>query len=450
MKIADDAANLQELRGSVRQTAGYRRLARLFDGAEFDEIDAYAASGGGSAEAVAGFGKINGSPVCAFSQNSDVAGGAMSKAQASKIRKTFQLALKAGVPVVGIYDSVGGRLDEGADMLSSFGEILLAANSLSGVVATVSLVLGPCTGTLAMMAAGADLVVMSGKAELTVATDGEGGSAEEAEKLGVCHIVEKDEEAAVRTVRAVLSMLPANNLAAAPLFDALSPDADILKASSPREIVHSVADGGSYLELGEKFGAGAVTALVRFGGTAAGAVALCGVIDADSCSKAARFVRFCDSFSLPVVTFVDAEKFATVKEASKLSSAYSEATTAKITAVTGSACGPVYIAAAGRGANADYAFAWPSATVSALAPETGAVFLWNDRLKGSEHPVEDRKKLIEEYRTTRAGALAAAAGGMIEDVVGPEQTRKKILSCLDMLSGKRISTLPKKHADMQL
>ena len=450
MKNAGDAANLQELHGSVRQTAGYRRLALLFDGAEFDEIDAYEASGGGSAEAVAGFGKINGSPVCAFSQNSDIAGGAMSKAQASKIRKTFQLALKAGVPVVGIYDSVGGRLDEGADMLSSFGEILLAANSLSGVVPIVSLVLGPCTGTLAMMAAGADLVVMSAKAELTVSTDGQGGSAEEAEKLGVCHIVEKDEGAAVRTVREILSTLPANNLAVAPLFDSSSPDTDILKASSPREIVRAAADGGSFLELGEAFGAGAVTALVRFGGMASGAVALGGVIDADSCSKAARFVRFCDSFSVPVATFVDAEGFATVKEASKLSSAYSEATTAKITAVTGSACGPVYIAVAGRGANADYTFAWPSAAVSALAPETGAIFLWNDRLKGSEHPVEDRKKLIEEYRKTRASALAAAAGGMIEDVVGPEQTRKKILSCLDMLSGKRVSTLPKKHADIQL
>lgn len=450
MKNAEDAANLQELRDKMQKTAGYRRLALLFDGAEFDEIDAFATSGGGDAEAIAGFGQINGSPVCAFSQNSDVAGGAMSKAQASKIKKTFQLALKAGTPVVGIYDSVGGRLDEGADMLSAFGEILLTANNLSGVVPTVSLVLGPCTGTLAMVAAGADLVVMSDKAELTVATDGEGGSAEEAKKLGVCHIAAKSEADAVSTVRSILSMLPANNVAGVALFDAASPDADIAKAESPRDVIRSVADGSSFLEFGEGFGPGAVTGLARFGGTVAGAVALAGVIDADSCSKAARFVRFCDSFSLPVVTFVDAERFATVKEASKLSSAYSEATTAKITAVTGSACGPVYIAVAGRGANADYTFAWPSAAVSALAPETGAIFLWNDRLKGSENPVEDRKKLIEEYKTTQAGALAAAAGGMIEDVVEPEKTRRKILSCLDMLSGKRVATLPKKHADIQL
>ncbi len=181
-----------------------------------------------------------------------------------------------------------------------------------------------------------------------------------------------------------------------------------------------------------------------------GIVGLTGVLDADSCSKAARFVRFCDSFSIPVVTFVDAEEFSTLRGASKLSSAYSEATTAKITVVTGSACGPVYIAVVGRGANADYAFAWPNAVVSALRPETAAIFLWNDRLKNSADPVADRKKLIEEYRQTRADAMSAAADGMIEDVVEPENTRDKLIACLDMLSGKRVSTLPKKHADIQL
>jgi acetyl-CoA carboxylase carboxyltransferase component len=151
-----------------------------------------------------------------------------------------------------------------------------------------------------------------------------------------------------------------------------------------------------------------------------------------------------------VITFVDAEKFGTLREASKLSNAYSEATTAKVTVVTGSACGPVYIAAVGRGANSDYTFAWPDAVVSALAPETAAVFLWNDRLKGSADPVGDRAKLIEEYKTTRASAEAAAASGMIEDVVEPEQTRVRLSACLDMLAGKRVSSLPKKHADIQL
>lgn len=444
------AEDLQNMRESIKNTTGYQRIVSLFDKGTFTEMDSYAKSGEGFAEAVAGYGTIDGCPACAFSQNSSVSGGAMSKAQASKIKKTYQLALKSGCPIIGIYDSIGGRLNEGADMLAAYGEILLSANNLSGVVPQISLVLGPCTGTSAMIAAGADLVVMSDQAELTVSTNGEGGSPAEAEKLGVCQVAAKDEAAAIGTVRELISMFPSNNVAGAPLFNAVSSTKKAYKGSLPREVMESVCDAEKFLELGEKFGSGSATGFAHIGGTVAGITALTGVIDADSCSKAARFVRFCDSFSIPVVTLVDAEKFSTLREASKLSSAYSEATTAKVTVVTGSACGPVYIAAVGRGANSDYTFAWPDAVISALAPETAAVFLWNDRLKGSANPVEDRKKLIEEYKDTQANAVTAAAGGMIEDIVEPEQTREKIIACLDMLSGKRVSTLPKKHADIQL
>lgn len=444
------AEDVQKMRDSVKNTVGYQRIVSLFDEGTFNEIDSFAKSGKDFAEAVAGCGTIEGRPACAFSQNSSISGGAMSKAQASKIKKTYQLALKSGYPVIGIFDSVGGRLDEGADMLMSYGEILLSANNLSGVVPQISMVLGPCTGTSAMIAAGADLVVMSDKGELTVSTSGEDGSPADAEKLGICHAAAKDEAEAISTVRELVSMLPSNNVSGAPLFNAVSPAKKTYQNSSPLEIIESLCDAGKFLELGGKFGSGTMTGLARIGGTAAGVVFLAGLIDADSCSKAARFVRFCDSFSIPVVTLVNAEKFSTLREASKLSSAYSEATTAKVTVVTGSACGPVYIAAVGRGANSDYTFAWPDAVVSALQPETAAIFLWNDRLKGSADPVADRKKLIEEYRATEANAVTAAAGGMVEDIVEPEQTRSKVIACLDMLSGKRVSTLPKKHADIQL
>lgn len=444
------AEDLQKMRESVKNTVGYKRIVSLFDKGTFTEIDSLAKSCEGFAEAVAGYGTIDGCPACAFSQNSSISGGAMSKAQASKIKKTYQLALKSGCPIIGVFDSIGVRVNEGADMLASFGEILLSANNLSGVVPQIALVLGPCTGTSAMIAASADLVVMSDKGELTVSTSGKDGSPEEAEKLGICHVAAKDEAEAIETVRDLISMLPSNNVVSAPLFNVVSSTKKAYQSSSMREVIESVCDAGKFLELGEKFGANAVTGLARIGGTTAGIAALTGSIDANSCSKAARFIRFCDSFSIPVVTLVDAEKFSTLREASKLSSAYSEATTAKVTVVTGSACGPVYLAAVGRGANADYAFAWPDAVVSALAPETAAIFLWNDRLKGSENPVEDRKKLIEEYKTTEGSAVSAAAGGMLEDVVEPENTRDKVIACLDMLSGKRVSTLPKKHADIQL
>jgi acetyl-CoA carboxylase carboxyltransferase component len=439
---------MSQMRESVKNTVGWQRISALLDEGSFQEIDAYAISGEGPAEAVAGYGTVEGRPVCVFSQNGSISGGAMSKAQASKIKKTFRLALKTGCPVVGIYDSIGARLNEGADMLAACGEILLDVNNLSGVVPQFSLVLGPCVGTEAMIAAGADVVVMSAKGELTVSTSGEDGSPATAEKQGVCHVAAENEEEAIDTVRRLVSLLPSNNLAASPLEEELTPVGGS-NAGLCGSVI-SVCDGGSFLELSPRFGAGAVTGFARFGGTAAGFIGLSGVLDADSCAKAARFLRFCDSFSVPVVTFVDAEKFSQLKDASKLSSAYSEATTAKITVITGSACGPVYIATAGRGANADYTFAWPDAVISATAPETAVALLWHDRLKGSSDPVNDRKELIDEYRRTQAGAFSAAANGMIEDIVESENTRDKLIACLDMLAGKRVSTLPKKHADIQL
>lgn len=433
------------------QTRGYLRIVSLLDDGSFHEIDGLAKSHGGYAEAVAGYGTVDGCPVCVFSQNGDVGGGAMSKAQASKIKKTYQLAVKTGTPIVGIFDSVGGRLKEAGDILEAYGEILLLANSLSGVVPQISLVTGPCTGTSAMIAAGADFVVMSDKGELTIATNGEGGSPEQAEKTGLCNIAAADESEAIASVQRLLSLLPSNNLSTPLLCEATAPsDALSTEETDPKKVINSICDGGGFFELSPKYGSSAVTGFARIGGMAAGMAAFSGVIDSCACSKAARFLRFCDSFSIPVVTLVNAEKFESLREASKLSSAYSEATTAKITVITGSAYGPVYIAIAGRGANSDLAMAWPGAVVSAVAPETGAVFLWNDRLAGSANPVEDRKKLIEEYGRTEASAQKAAAEGIIEAVVAPEETRAEILAGLDMLSGKRVSTLPKKHADIQL
>lgn len=448
MKNADC---ISEDRVSLKKTKGYGRVLSLLDEGSFHEIDGWLKSGDGYAEAVAGGGTVDGCPVYVFSQNPDAGGGAMSKAQALKIGKLYDLALKTGAPLVGIYDSNGGRLNEGGDMLAAYGEILLRANNLSGVVPQISLVLGPCTGTSAMIAAGADFVVMSDKGELTVATNGEGGSPREAAELGVCHLAAKSEAEAVEAVKKLVSMLPSNNLSVPRVFEAGKAAGSAASGNvSAREALLSVCDVGDFLELGESFGPSASTGLGRVGGTVTGLIALSGVIDADSCSKAARFLRFCDSFSIPAVTFVDAEHFSSLREASKLSSAYSEATAPKIAVVTGRACGPVYIAVIGRGAGSDLALAWPGATVSAIAPETAAIFLWNDRLAGSANPVEDRKKLIDEYRATEACAEKAAAEGAVEAVVEPERTRAALLAGLDMLGGKRVSTLPKKHANIQL
>lgn len=442
----------RDAREALKDTAGYRRIVSLFDRGSFREIDALAKSGDGPAEAVTGHGTVNGCPVYAFAQNADVAGGAMSRAQAEKIKKIYDFAVKTGAPVVGVYDSAGGRLAEGADMLAAYGELLRGVNTLSGVVPQISVVLGPCEGVSAMIAAGADFVILSGDGRLSIGTDGTDGTPAEAVRLGVCHLAAENEDKALAAARGLLEMLPSNNLSGTPVFEEGKPSSRAaLKRGIPAEkIAASLTDRDSFTELGSGFGCAAVTGFARIGGMVTGLLFYQGGIDADACSKAARFLRFCDSFSIPAVSFVDAERFASLREASKLSNAYSEATTAKVTLITGTACGPVYAALAGRGANADFTLAWPDATVSALMPETAAVFLWSGRLAGSSDPVGDRKKLIEEYRKTEATPQKAAADGFIEGIVEPADTRSELIAVLTMLSGKRVSTLPKKHANIQL
>lgn len=451
MSTGSSAERLQAFREAAAKTKGFQCITALFDEGTFNEVDGFAKSGDGSAEVVAGYGEVDGCPAYAFVQNSDVDGGAMSKAQAAKIKKIYDLAVKTGSPVVGIYDSIGGRLNQGADMLAAYGEILLGNNNLSGVVPQISLVLGPCLGTSAMIAASADIVVMTKTAQLTIDTTGKDGTVEDAAKLGICHVVAKDDQEAMMQVRKLLAVLPSNNLAGAPVFESSDPsDTAIAAGADAKKIVEAISDKGSFMELNGAFGTSAVTGLTQIGGSTVGVTALNGVLDVDSCSKAARFVRFCDAFSIPVVTLVDAKEFTSVREASKLSNAYSEATTAKITVITGEAYGPVYVAIAGRGANADYTMAWANAVVCPLAPQTAAMFLWSDRLKKSGNTKEARNKLIEEYKATEATPFAAAAEGFIEDIIDPTETRVKVIANLEMLEGKRVSRLPKKHSNIQI
>lgn len=454
MSIDSKLDLLKQAKEAVHKTTAYKRLQLLFDEGTFVEIDGFAKSGDNYAEALAGFGAIDGCPAYAFAQNSDVAGGAMSKAQAAKIRKVYDLATKTGAPVIGLYDSVGGRLKEGSDMLAAYGDLLLSCNNLSGVVPQISVVLGPCLGTSAMIAVSADIVVMSAKGQLEIETDGSEGSAETAAKNGLAHITAKDEKEAILATRKLVAMLPSNNLSTAAISDfadfAVQPNAE-----DAMSVIAAAVDADSFMEMQKEYGSSFVTGLAKLGGNTVGVVASQptendGKIDADSCSKAARMVRFCDAFAIPVITFVNSEGFASLKEAAKLSNAYAEATTAKVTIVTGAAYGPLYIAVAGRGANADLTMAWPDAVISPLAPQTAAMILWSDRLKGSQNPIADRQKLVEEYKQTEASPFVAAAEGYLSDIIDPADTRAKLFAALDLLAGKRVSTLPKKHANIQI
>ncbi len=447
MSIESKLAFLQETKAANAQTKAYQRLQLLFDEGTFVEIDSFTKSGDGRAEAAAGFGSVDGCPVYAFAQNSDVEGGAMSKAQAAKICKVYELAEKTGAPVVGIYDSIGARLNESCEMLAAYGDVMLKANNLSGVVPQIAVIAGPCLGASSMIAAAADVVIMSEDGQFALQTNGEGGDLKEASESGLVHLTAKDNKEAVAKARELITLLPSNNLSGAPITDFADSAAET-DGESGASIIAAVMDQDSFIEFQAGFGAGFIAGLAKLGGNTVGVVASEEkTADGKACEKAARLVRFCDAFAIPVITFVNAESFCCIKAACKLTNAYAEATTAKISVITGEAYGAVYMALAGAAAGVDVAYAWPTASISALNPTTAAVMLWSDKLKGSSNPTADRAKLIAEYKDQEACPFKAAGDGFVQDVIEPSETRLKLYAALDMLAGKRVTRLPKKHAN---
>ena len=447
MSIESKLAFLQETKAANAQTKAYQRLQLLFDEGTFVEIDSFTKSGDGRAEAAAGFGSVDGCPVYAFAQNSDVEGGAMSKAQAAKICKVYELAEKTGAPVVGIYDSIGARLNESCEMLAAYGDVMLKANNLSGVVPQIAVIAGPCLGASSMIAAAADVVIMSEDGQFALQTNGEGGDLKEASESGLVHLTAKDDKEAVAKARELITLLPSNNLSGAPITDFADSAAET-DGESGASIIAAVMDQDSFIEFQAGFGAGFIAGLAKLGGNTVGVVASEEkTADGKACEKAARLVRFCDAFAIPVITFVNAESFCCIKAACKLTNAYAEATTAKISVITGEAYGAGYMALAGAAAGVDVAYAWPTASISALNPTTAAVMLWSDKLKGSSNPTADRAKLIAEYKDQEACPFKAAGDGFVQDVIEPSETRLKLYAALDMLAGKRVTRLPKKHAN---
>lgn len=436
----------------VEASKGYMRLQKLFDDATFTQVDAFAKSEGGYAEAVAGYGYINGTGVYAIAQNSDLSGGAMSQAQAAKIKKVYDLAQKTGVPVITIYDSIGGRLTEGSQLLTAYGEILKMSSALSGVIPQISVVLGPCLGTQALIAACGDVVIAAKGAEFSLDVN-TGSTAEKAFENGTAHLLAEDEEDAIAIARDVASMLPANNIETAAGFEFADASENVADNTLANDIPELVADDGSYLELSAAYGDDAVTALATLTGITVGFVSAgAKILSGDACKKIARFVRFCDAFSIPVITFVDSEKFCCLKSAARVSSAYAEATTAKISVITGEAYGALYVALAGTGSNADITFAYPNASVSPLNPSASAVIMLGDEigkeLKGSANPQADKEALVAKFKAENCSVFEAAANGYVEDVITPSATRAKLASALDMLIGKRVQRLPKKHNNL--
>lgn len=438
-------------------SAARRRLAALFDDGAYTEVGSLSMEKDSLASVITAYGYVNGSLVYAFSQDNTVNSGAVGTVHAQKIAKLYSLAAKTGRPVVGIHDSNGAFIDGTVDSLNAYGEMIGTAASVSGVVPQISVIAGVCAGSAAMLACSADFVVMTKDAELYVAPNGK-STAADAAKAGTAAVVCDDDDAAISAAKELLRLIPENNLTAVPVYE--YEENAFASGNTLSDTVNNTADADSVTELYEGFGKASYTALATVAGSTAGIVATNKTKDkltADDSAKIARFVRTCDAFGIPVITFVDTEGFdgegeaaGSVRNMTMLAGAYAEATTAKVTLVTGKAYGPAFVALASKGANADFTFAYDNAVISPLAPVTAVEFLWHEKLAGAANAAAKREELAKEYIAEYATAEKAAYRNAVDEVISPAQTRIKLAEALEILSGKRVSRLPKKHNNLPL
>ncbi len=428
MSLKNQIEKYAEESSAIVANAARQRLSALFDNGKFTELDRFAKNGDKPCEAVTAYGTVNGIMVYAFSQDSTVCCGAMGAAQAQKLERMYALAEKNGCPVVGIYDSAGGHIDDGVATMTAYGKLIGYASRLSGVVPQVSVIAGACTGAALLLAQMADVTVsLQDNTNVNAAVTAE------------------DDISAVKSAALLLSYFPQNNLAE-PLWSQQQLSGVVCE--DVKSAVNAIADAGSVLKLFNDECECAEVYLARIGGLPAGIVCAC--TDDDICAegalKAARFVAICDAFSLPIVTLLDAKGFADSKSAAILAHAYSEATAPKVTVICGNAIGQAFIAMASYGANADAVFAWNTAVITAVKPCTAVQLLCKDKLNEGA----DRKTLEEEYALEQGSPFNAAALGCIDNVIAPEDTAACVNKALEALAGKRVSTLDKKHSNLPL
>ena len=449
-------------------TIGVQKIIGLFDSGSFVEVGAYLKKEHGDlAGAVCGYGAINGKLAYAFAQDSDREKGAFDSAQAKKIGMLYEMAMKNGAPVIGIFDSIGAYVADGSSALDAYGKLLSCVGKASGVIPQIAVVDGVCAGMSATVAAMFDvLVAVKDTAKLYVNTPfllgKEVGTADYTAEKGLSAMVAESGADALAKVRALVDLLPSNcedGVAA----DELQDDVNRLVAVeglSGRDLAGVIADAGLFTEIGEAYGQEMVTGLARIGGVCCGIVANDatvngGAITADGAKKAAKLISFCDSFGIPVVTLTDSEGVA-VSEAEegsplaaqlgKLAMAYATADTAKITAVVGKAYGAAFTLMGSRGLGADLVYALPGAEISVMAPEAAVAFLWNDRI----NETTTREDLVAEWRSTCASAEAAASDGSIDDVIPAAELRARICSAVYMLMMKRSDVSARKHCNLPL
>ncbi len=477
------------------------RIDRLLDPGSFQEVDPYithrhTAFGldqkrfpGDSV--VVGFGRIDGRKVAVAAQDFTVIGGSFSEVQAQKVCKVLDLAIGSGVPFVTLNDSVGARIQEGVWSLAGYSELFWRNTQASGVIPQISVMLGPCAGGSVYSPGLTDFIIMTehishmfitGPQVIKTVTGEEvdfetlGGAQTHASVSGVAHFVAADEDDALTTTRRLLSYLPSNNVDAPPRVE---PTDDPTRAdpalntlvpaegSQPydiREAIARIFDLDSFFEVHARFAPNAVVGFARLHGEVAGVIAnqpicMAGVLDINASDKIARFVRFCDGFNIPLVTFVDCPGFmpGTVQEhggiirhGAKIVYAYSEATVPKVCIVTRKAYGGAYIVLSSKYIRTDMVYAWPTAEIAVLGAEGAVNILYRKHLSEVEDPDEVRAQFIAEFREQFGSPYAAAASGHVDDVILPSETRAKLIAALDFLRDKQATPLPKKHGNIPL
>ena len=445
--------------------------------------------------AVTALATVNGRRAVIIAQDFTFMGGSLGEMQAAKIVKAMQYALSNGIPVIFLNDSGGARIQEGVDSLKGYGDIFYMNVMASGVVPQIAAIMGPCAGGAVYSPALMDFIVMVRRTSFMFITGprvvkaaiGEvvdeqqlGGADVHATKSGIAHFVADRDEEAVDILKRLLSYIPSNNAEDPPYVptddppDRADPELDAIIPSDPnkpydvKEVINRVLDRGSFFEVHSMWARSAVVGFGRLSGRTVGVVAnqpayMAGVLDIDSSDKIARFVRFCDSFNIPIVTFVDVPGFlpgtmqehgGIIRHGAKVLYAYSEATVPKLTVILRKAYGGAYIAMASRHLGADYVIAWPTAEVAVMGPEGAAEIIWRKELGAIKEPEERKKRLgelISLYRERVANPYVAAGRGYVDDVVEPRETRSKLVKALEYVRTKRETRIwvpPKKHGNM--
>lgn len=477
------------------------RVEHLLDAGSFVEIDRYVVHRCSDFEmdkkkflgdgVVTGFGTIGGRKVYVFSQDFTVFGGSLSGAHASKICKVMDLAVKAGCPVIGLNDSGGARIQEGVESLGGYAEIFWRNVQASGVVPQISVILGPCAGGAVYSPAMTDFIFMAEQTSYMFVTGPEviktvthedvtkealGGAHTHASKSGVCHFAYPDELTTLAGVRELVSYLPLNNLDGPPATaskDSLERACEKIKGLIPdnsrkpydmRAVIEDVVDDGKFFEVHREYAGNIVVGFARIGGVSVGVVGnqpavLAGCLDIDASTKGARFVRFCDAFNIPLVTFVDVPGFlpgttqelgGIIRHGAKLLYAYAEATVPKITVITRKAYGGAYDVMASKHIRADFNFAYPGAEIAVMGAEGAVNILYKREISGAKNPDEERKRKIDEYQEVFANPYKAAELGYVDSIIDPAETRRMVGRALGMLKGKRERGPSRKHGNIPL